>query len=141
MVLSARVRRLATFIAVVIGSVATFAILLLIAPPSWRSTEYIAIGFWSLPVAGLVLLTTRGPRYVAGRWGMTFAIPVAAILAFTCALAWTFLVFLGSADLILGTFDANPLWSWAVGAFIGMIVSLLWPATPNPRHAPPNEEL
>jgi hypothetical protein len=112
---------------VIIGSVSAFAVLLLVEPTPWRSNEYIAIGVWSIPLGAIALLAARGARYFARRWGIVAAIATTPFLAFACALIWTFLVYAGTGMMILGTFDANPFWSWTVGALLGLLAALIWP--------------
>jgi uncharacterized membrane protein len=125
-------RRLSAVAATIAGSVLTSALILRIAPVSRDSHEYIAMGTWSVPLAAIVLLVARFGRYLRRRWGVAAAVVALPPLAYLSALAWAILVYAGTREVILGTFDANPLWSWAGGALCGLTVATAWQDRPHP---------
>ena len=123
---SVHLRRLSIVVATVLGSVTTSALLLLLDPVSWQSREYIAMAVWSLPLSAFVLGGARIGRRVLRRWGLVPAALAVPVLAFMAALVWVVLVYAGTGQLILGAFDANPLWSWVGGALCGLVVGTAW---------------
>lgn len=130
-------RRASVIAATVLGSVLTFALLLWLDPVPWRSREYIAMAVWSLPLAGLVLGAARLGRGLLRRWGVVAATVALPPLACLCALLWAVLVYALTGPMILGTFDANPLWSWAGGALCGLAVGIAWRHAPRPDSVAP----
>jgi len=121
-------RRLAVVAVTIAASVLTFWTLLQISPPSWKTTEYPAIAFWSLPLGFLVLLIAILPRRRFRRSNILVRLLLSVVLAAIAAIVWTYLA-IGLTGGYALAFDANPLVCWLVGSFAGMLTALNWPMT------------
>jgi hypothetical protein len=119
-------RRLSVVVVTVAASALTFWIILQISPPPWKTSEYAAIAFWSLPLGFLVLLIAKLPRRWFARSNVVVRLFVSVVLAAIAAIVWTYLA-VGLTGGYALAFDANPLHCWAVGSLVGMLTALNWP--------------
>ena len=117
--------RLAVFGITIAASFAAFEILLLLQDPGWKSSEHVAIIFWSIPLGFIVLgVGSLLRRRLGTRSGGVRGF-VVAIAAVAVTIIWTFgaIVLTGGYAL---AFDANPLWCWFIGSLAGLVVALFW---------------
>jgi hypothetical protein len=121
-------RRLAVIGVTLAGSVLTFWILLRLTRPGWKSHEYFAIAFWTLPLCFLVLLFAK----VESRWfaqrNALIQLVATIVLAVVCSVLWTFLAVALTGGYALA-FDANPFVCWTIGSLAGMLTAVHWPRT------------
>jgi peptidoglycan/LPS O-acetylase OafA/YrhL len=119
-------RRLIVVAITMVGSVLTFWTLLRISPPSWETSEYPAMAFWSLPLGLMALLVAKLPRRWLARSSIFIRVIVSAALAGITAVVWTYLAVWLTGGYALA-FDANPFVCWAVGSLLGMLTAINWP--------------
>jgi hypothetical protein len=121
-------RRLAVIAVTLTASVLTFWLLLRFMRPGWKSHEYFAIAFWTLPFCFLVLLSAK----VDGRWfaqrNALIRSVTTIVLALVCSVLWTFLAVALTGGYALA-FDANPFLCWTIGSLAGMLTAVRWPRT------------
>ena len=122
-------RRLVVIAITTATSVLTFWILLRVYRPNWETREYPAIVGWSLPLGLLVLGAAALERRWVSRRHPLARMAAAIILAADCAILWLYIAVALTGGYALA-FDSNPLWCWASGSFVGMLVSVLWPLQP-----------
>lgn len=115
-------RRLVVVLATVAFSVLTFTLLVNFGRPDWKSHEYYAIAFWTLPLAFFVLLVTRLTRRFLFRRSTIISTILTIILAVATAIGWTFLAVVLTGGYALA-FDANPLVCWTVGSVAGFFTA------------------
>lgn len=119
-------RRSAVLAVTVSASVLTFWAALALNPPPWKSSEFLAIGAWSVPLVPLMLAAAHFPRrWLRGRHTVLRA-AAAVLLAVPTAILWTILAYYISGSWIT-VFDVHPLLCWGVGAIGGMLTAFFWP--------------
>ena len=130
-------RRLAVIVTTLSGSVLTFWILLRLMRPGWKSHEYFAIAFWTLPLCFLVLLFAKVERRWFAQRSALIRLIATTVLALVCSLLWTFVAVALTGGYALA-FDENPFACWTIGSLAGMLTAIRWPRTqPKADHTPP----
>jgi hypothetical protein len=121
-------RRLAV-IAVTLGaSELTFWGLVHLMRPGWKSHEYFAIVFWTLPLCFLVLLFAKLVRRWLAHRNAVVRFVIAIVLALVCSVLWTYLAVALSGGYALA-FDANPFLCWTIASLAGMLTAVYLPRT------------
>jgi len=110
----------------IVGSVAMFAILILVLRPGWVSHEYLGLAVWSVPPAIVVALAARVlGRPIAERSAIVRC-AVATVTGAVIGVGWAFASYYLSAGWVLA-FDAPVLYCWSFGAILGLLIVFLWP--------------
>jgi len=116
-------RRLAVFVVTLTSSVLTFWLLLRLGRPGWKSHEYFAIAFWTLPLCFLVLLSAKLERRWFTQRNALIRSVATIVLALVCSLLWTFLAVVLTGGYALA-FDANPFYCWTIASLAGMVTAV-----------------
>src|SRR4051812_13031898 len=119
-------RRLVVVAITTLGGVVTFWKLLQISPPTWETSEYPVMAFWSFLLGLWVLGIAKFPRRWMARTNIVIRLLVSVVLAGIAAVTWTY-VAVGLTGGYALAFDANPFVCWSIGSLAGMLTAINWP--------------